>query len=274
MYVTGEEGQTDEHGVPYPPWTASNANLPVRFRKGFDIVHLHWHGDYDHHDWLGPPPNPLPSFQWLASQAAAASVSAELLHRFDPDGDKNYSLASAIGSKDAKFFDPHVLYYVVLAIVEIHISAEEAAHAGVFGTLGEEPIRLVDPRDTATVARFRDAWRCGRASSEEPDVAELFSRVTDAADDYCARVEQWRQELEKKWMWHKCNELRVPEDTHAEIWSDLNQPRELRFDWSRRQLDKGHPWVQTQLAVMPRFEPVLMFRHCTGRCGLAGYANP
>ena len=83
------------------------------------------------------------------------------------------------------------MYYVVLAIVEIHISAEEAARAGVFGVLGEEPIRLVDPRDTATIAEFRDVWRRHQSESPsseaEPDVAKLFSTVVDAADAYYAR---------------------------------------------------------------------------------------
>ena len=50
---------------------------------------------------------------------------------------------------------------MVLAIVPIHMSEnmseKDAAQAGVFGALGEQPIRLVDPRDTTTVAKFRDA---------------------------------------------------------------------------------------------------------------------
>jgi hypothetical protein len=284
IYLTGEETQTDDDGLSYPPWTTWNANLPVRLRKGFDVVHLHWHKDYDHHVYLPAAPDPLPSFQWLANQAAAASVSAELLHCFERDRDNSPFPMTTINHKQVKYFSPHLLYYVVLAIVEIHMSDHEAAQAHVFGALGEEPIQLVDPRDTAAVARFRDAWRCHRMPSEEPDLADFFSRAIDSAEAYCASVEQWRQELEKVWIWHKCSE--VGNDARAEIWPDPNRPTGAAFtfpfptlpfrpvDWSRRELNREHPWVQTQLGLMPRFEPALMFRHCNRMCGLPPKPGP
>lgn len=281
VYMTGEEAQTGQDGVSYPPWTTWNANLPVRLRKGFDVVHLHWNKSYDSHDWFPPAPNPFPSFQWLANQAAAASVTAELLHPFYGDrGAGPFFPTTTISHEQVKYFSPHLLCYVVLSIVEIHMSDSEAAQAHVFGTLGEEPIQLVDPRDTATVVRFRDAWRCHRLPSEEPDIAGFFSRTTDSPETYCASVEQWRQELEKVWLWHKCMELGVPADARAEIWPNPNRPAGSPFtfplptfpprqiDWTRRELNREHTWVQTQLGLMPRFEPALMFRHCNRMCGL------
>jgi hypothetical protein len=281
VYETGEVPEADEDGVRYPPWSAWNANLPVRLRKGFDIVHLHWHTAYDNHVWLTPGPNPWPSFRWLSNQAAAASVSAELLLPFDDQKSNTFII------EDAEQFSPHVLYYVVLAIVEMHMSDDEAAQAHVFGTMGEEPIQLVDPRDTATVVRFRDAWRRHRSPSEEPDVAEFFSgKTSDAAEAYCARVEQWRQNLEKVWLWSKCIGLGVPDDARAAIWPDPDRPAEApftlfplspphtvfpspAFDWTSRKLNREHRWVQAQLRLMPRFEPALMFRHCKYMCGMA-----
>ncbi len=251
----------------------------MRLRKGFDVVHLHWNPSYARPVYLPATPNPFPYFQWLSSQAAAASVSAELFHPFD-----SASVRSTIDSKDLKYFSPHKLYYVALTIVEIHMTYYEAAYAGVFGRLGEEPIQLVDPRDTATVARFRDVWRRHRLPSEEPHAAELFSCAVDSAGEYCARVEQWRQELEKAWTWCKCRELGIRGETLSEVWPDPNRPAgppftfpfhfpvlappPFRVDWARRILNREHPWVQAQLALMPRFEPALMFRHCVWMCGL------
>ncbi len=279
VYISGKEGQVDDDGVPRPEWTTWNESLPVRLRKGLDIVHLHWNPSYDSPFFLPGPPNPFPCFQWLANQAAAASVSADLLHPFDSE-----FTSPTIAPEDVKYLCPHNIYYVVLTIVEIHMPAYEATHAGVFGRLGEEPIQLVDPRDTARVARFRDIWRRNRLPSEEPDVAEFFSRAVDSAEAYCARVERWRQELEKVWIWCKCRELGVPDETLTEIWPDPNRPegapfiwpfpfpplasRSLRVDWARPVLNKEHPWVHAQLAVMPCFKPALMFRHCNRMCGL------
>ncbi|KAL2193837.1 hypothetical protein P885DRAFT_44425 [Corynascus similis CBS 632.67] len=279
-----ELAQTDEDDVPFPPWDAWNANVPVRLRKGFDIVHLHWHRGYDRHVYFSAAPNPWPSFQWLAKRAAAASLSAESLHPFNYDGNNNaFSPSTTIGYEEVEYFSPQVLYYVVLAIVELHMSDSEAAEAQVFGALGEEPIQLVDPRDTASVRRFRDVWRCrqSRSLSEEPDLAEFFSRAIDSAGAFCERVEQWRQELEKVWMWHKCLQLSVPSDVRAEIWGVPAGQAEVPIfgyptfpprpiDWTRRELNRQHPWVQTQLGLMPRFEPALMFRHCNRTCGMPG----
>jgi hypothetical protein len=252
VYVTGKEGRLDDDGVSRPEWTAWNESLPVRLRKGFDVVHLHWNRSYDHPIYLPVLPNPLPYFQWLANQAAAASVSAELIHGFHND-----SAMSTIAPEDVKYFSPHNLYYVVLTIVEMHMTYWEAAHAGVFGRLGEEPVQLVDPRDTTAVARFRDVWRRHRLSSEEPHIADFFSRAVDSAEAYCTRVEQWRQELEKWWIWCKCEELRVRDETLSEIWPAAVRPPvpsstvpfpfpfstvpAFRVHWTCRVLNREHP---------------------------------
>ena len=186
-----------------------------------------------------------------------------------------------------RYFSPDRLYYAVLAIIEIHISAEEAAQAGVFGVLGEQPIRLVDPGDTATVAKVRDVWRrhqSGSPPDKELDVADFFSTAIDGTEGYCARVEQWRRNLEKVWLWYKSRDLDIPREEFLPNWgeaweeedsdgNDVDPPYGWLVNWNRQELIREHPWVQTQLALMPRFEPALMFRHCVGWCGRTGYAN-
>jgi hypothetical protein len=62
-----KEGQLDDDGVPCPEWTTWNENLPVRLRKGFDVVHMHWNPSYSHPIYLPAPLNPLLYFQWLAN---------------------------------------------------------------------------------------------------------------------------------------------------------------------------------------------------------------
>lgn len=290
IYLTGEDIQTDENGVHYPKWTARNANLPLRLRKGFDVVHLSWHRGYDRHDWLPAAPDPRQSFRWLANQAAAASVSAELLHPFNWEpSDRNWSGGrTMIGNEADDYFSPHVRYYVVLAVVEIHMSDYEAAHAHVFGTLGEEPIQLADPRDTTVIAKFRDAWRNYRLPPEEPDVAQFFAYTVDSAKAFAASVEKWLQELENVWLWHRCKKLDVGHNSWTKIWPEQNwpltSPPEPHLlpppsllqgnDWANMNLNREHPWVQTQLELMPRFVPALMFRHCNRMCGLPGEPKP
>jgi hypothetical protein len=290
----GQAGQRDEDGTAYaPPWQSDyGLDALVRLRKGFDIIHLNWHNGYVRPDMINPPQYPWATFQWLVNQAAAASVSADLLLPFDPERGNPETSFTAFSKKDIKYFSPHRLYYVVLAIVEIHISAEEAAQAGVFGVLGEQPIRLVDPRDIATITKFRDIWRppshqSGSPLDKELDVAEFFSTTIDGTEGYCLRVDQWRRNLEKVWVWYKCLDLDIPWAIRGEFWpnwgenwdeedsdgNEIEPPYGWSVNWNRRDLNREHPWVQTQLALMPRFEPALMFRHCVGWCGRTGYAN-
>ena len=261
--VTGEKGQTDDHGVPYPPWREWSTTVPTWFRKGFDVVHLNWTECYGYHSTAWVRTCPLPSFQWLANQSAAASVTAELLLPFDPNCE-DPDLRATMAYQQTKYFSPHVLYYVVLATVEMHMSDDEATQVGVFGAFGEEPIQLVDPRDTATVARFRGAWRGRQSPLEEPDVAKFFSQTVDAADVYRGDVEKWRQDLDDVWLARRAIESGLERDARNQIFLG---------DWLRQKADKEHPWVQKQLALMPRFEPALMFRHCNDRCSWSRHAR-
>lgn len=245
---------------------------------------------------LNPPDYPWATFQWLVNQAAAASVTADLLLPFDPERvNPETSFFTGFSAEDIKHFNPGLgrLYYVVLTMVEMHISAEEAAQAGVFGVLGEQPIRLVDPRDTATITKFRDIWRppghqSGSPLDSELDIAEFFSTTIDGTEGYCLRVDQWRRNLDKIWVWYKCLDPDIPSTTRREFWSNWFEdwdevdsdgntiqppPGWDNVNWNRRELNREHPWVQTQLALMPRFEPALMFRRCVGWCGRPYYAN-
>ena len=290
QYVTNYTGERDEDGTPCPPYESDwGVDAPVRLRKGFDVVHLNWHHGYDRWDLLNDPQQPWETFQWLVNQAAAASVTADLLLPFDPNERQNpHTTFTGFSDEEMRYFSPHRLYYAVLVIVEIHISAEEAAEAGVFGVLGEQPIRLVDPADTATIANFRDVWsrhQSGSPPDKELDVAEFFSTAIDGTEGFCARVEQWRRNLDKVWVWYKCREgLDIPREEFFPNWgqaweeedsdgNDVDPPEGWLINWNHQELIREHPWVQTQLALMPRFEPALMFRHCVGWCGRHGYAN-
>jgi hypothetical protein len=65
-------------------------------------------------------------------------------------------------------------------------------------------------------------------------------------------------------------------ETWGEVDSDGNdvEPPYWCVNWNRRNFNRKHPWVQTQLPLMPRFEPVIMFRHCVGWCSpIKGYPN-
>ncbi|EAQ84076.1 predicted protein [Chaetomium globosum CBS 148.51] len=287
--VARERFQYATNGTQGPHYSPMDPLLdapPVRLRKGFDILHLNWHYGYKGVDVFWPPKHLWKTFEWLAGQAAAVSVSADLLLPFEPKQVYANPYITSLHERNVKRFKPDRLHYVVLANVEIHITAREAAQAAVIGDLGEEPIQLVDPRDTAAITKFRDVWKRHQPEppfAEERDVAKFFSAVIEGAADYCARVEKWRQNMEKTWLLHKCRKFDLPLEDYKDIWPHwweggnetfLPHPGLVR-DWDDKALQfaREHPWVQDKLALMPRFEPVIMFRHCVGWCGPMGCAN-
>jgi hypothetical protein len=99
----------------------------IRLRKGFDILHLNWHYGYERVDMAHSPQYPWATFQWLVNQAAVPSVSlsADLLLPFDHKQRNSYFTKPAFINDIG--FSRDLLYHVVLTIVEIHISAKEAA---------------------------------------------------------------------------------------------------------------------------------------------------
>ncbi len=264
----GEYATADHADAPGALLPGPHALQPS-LRKGLDIVHF---------NAQGPGPQNWDQFHSLARQAAAASFDAEMLLPFGSPP------PLPPGRVDLRYLDQNVLYYLIVTVVEMHILPHAAAHAGVFGHLAEEPIQLIDPHDTAAIARFRDVWAShGPPAHEEPDLARFFARATDpdTTPAYHAKLYGWQRELEAQWLFLKMEELNnLSPATASEIWHD----RLVLFSamGTRQVIGRGedgarrdHPWVQEQLAAMPRFEPALMFRHVPPRrTGLWPYQLP
>lgn len=292
-YVCSEARQTVLRAQHYA--TDKDSTLPIPLRRGIDIVHLNWHSGYDNHDYLPDIPNPLPSFQRLVSHAGVGSVSAELLHAFNfaPWGQVHSGPGSIAYEADSYFrtFCSNRRYHVVLAMVEIHLSNHDAAaRTHVFGALGEQPCRLVDPGDTATLVKFRDAWRICQPSVE-PELDQFFSTVIESAEEFATSVKEWLRQLEMVWVWHRCKVENVAQKDRMEIWPGQDwhfdptssiefplghPPPLIRYGtnpWATRSLNREHPWVQEQIQKRPLFTPALMFRHCNAMCGSSAWRS-
>ncbi|CAJ2511145.1 Uu.00g067700.m01.CDS01 [Anthostomella pinea] len=140
--VTGEH--TNAASVHYPNWDAHNCNMDLRIRPRIDIVHLH-----------------------------CASDGSNLAFGF-PGGSMLTGYLMTFGRLK------HC--YVVLNIIELHMARSNAAHSGVFGTLGEETIKLVDLKDLYTLSKFRDAGvSYGPGALQDPESLQFFSDTLDAA---------------------------------------------------------------------------------------------
>ncbi|PTU23669.1 hypothetical protein P175DRAFT_0468377 [Aspergillus ochraceoroseus IBT 24754] len=166
-----------------------------------------------------------------------------------------------------------------------HESRSIAYESGLFGTLGDEPVQLIDVADTKSIARFRDLW--ASISPMDPEPLSFFNEQEPFQD----RLQQWCKEMETLWVlncWYRAWRNRWegvvrPED----IWLgprvndageslDMLSPRGLAapgtpyytcgMDTNRFAPNKSHPFVRKVLDKMPQFQPRVMFRHCALNC--------
>lgn len=272
--VAFENGFEAERDPDAPGWLAANSSSGILwFTPSTDIIHLNWWTGYcGLYDSTG---NPIPFFLWLAAKASGgASIAADLVHPFEDEytgGYTNEMFALLEGRKD---------YLVCLKMVSIHVPMDRAIDSGLFGRLGEEPIKVVDALDDEeTIRKYQQLWTLASPAPEEDREAAAFFELV-ATRRLQDRVRRWSEELEKLWLWNKFFQarreqfpgirepetiwLRPPDDDY-----DSDDPDPSMGIGPRWTPNRDHPWVKKMLEAMPHFRPMIMFRHCVLKCWLA-----
>jgi hypothetical protein len=258
-----------EPGKPYGWFGGGNAIFDQWFSPATDIVHLNWDPNYD--SILQTRSNPISFFLWLASKGIAASINAELVHPFDPPpyyGDT---------SEDFDLLDHRKDYLVTLRMISLHVDKDLAIRSGLFGRLGEERIKLVDPADKVAMIRYHELWAAGPREDQEP--AAFFEGAL-STESYLERIKKWNEELDRLWLRRKY--LRAEETNFTSIEDPEHVWLEHRRDKNGRPIDyqlspfgarmkvwfpnTDHPWVKKEMEQTPRFTPRIMFRLCQQKC--------
>jgi hypothetical protein len=221
----------------------------------------------------------IPSLEWYADRCCAASIEASFMHYFYiEDGYANWinpRLDTIAKRKD---------YLVCVEAVVIHASFKAAADSGLFGLLVDAPVQLVDATDVTKIAQFQDLWATNPQRDLTPD---SFFRDQKS---FQARLARWCDELRSLWVfneWYKAYTRKngwlgivKPEEIwlgprYDEFGSERDMllpgclcsdevPKDLDYDLFSPNFD--HPFVQQALAVMPRFQPRILFRLCPLDC--------
>lgn len=177
---------------------------------------------------------------------------------------------------------------VCLKVVVLHTNEERAVQSGLFGSLGEERIVMVDPFHEKRIKCFRDFWRKHRNGSDE--LTERFFDECIASDPVqCRRtVLSWLDNIKRNWLrerwfdatgpWVREQDIlgvtrwvqkfrHAPGLVQQEVWERFPDGRVSRYSngscWVPNQ---QHPWIRATYSKMPRFIPVVMFRLCTNKC--------
>ncbi|KAF9885276.1 hypothetical protein FE257_013074 [Aspergillus nanangensis] len=180
-------------------------------------------------------------------------------------------------------------WLITVRDIVIHTTIKAGRRSGLFGLLGDTPIQLVEPTDTATIEKYCELWASGQ--HRLPDAGEFFN---DQAG-FHRRLREWVIEVETIWVWNqwwdRCDAGKfegIPDPENVWLgppykrndesidWNllsttDLSTSMDMfsecyNLDMERFSLHKEHPFVQECLARMPRFHPRVMFRLCPDKC--------
>ncbi|KAK7756170.1 hypothetical protein SLS62_001762 [Diatrype stigma] len=268
-------GLKDKHGNAYPDWVSKNHNTNLLICRGIDTIHLNWHSSYeaDNPRTGTLSTRPLLSLLWISEKVADISINAEVILPFNERGYDVFKHLAGLDLLGLLSLRGH--YFVCLRIIGLHIHASNATRSGLFGMLGDERIKLVNVHDTDTLAKYRAAWKLyGPPSSpgatEDPDADQFFTEALDNTICFEDRVKVWQDDLKKIWISARVlflqDRQRKTNITEG-LWLDETEPPGLlNLNLRNRRLNTEHPWIQEELARMPHFEPVVMFRQCSQNC--------
>ncbi|KAJ4417938.1 hypothetical protein N0V82_005895 [Gnomoniopsis sp. IMI 355080] len=246
----------------YRPW--------VDFTR--DTIHLHWHPCLTE---LAPSleAGPRQHRLGLIAKFHKASICADLLDSVYQDTRREIM----------DVLEKRPSWSICGAYVWIHATDEAAiTKSGLWGSLGEERIVLVDARDAKRMASYRSFWKI-YGTEEDMETKAFFDACIDDVPKihYLETPTEFLQDLQSRWL-HD----RIPyADDHPnqrQFWRVLPADFDGRAD-DPRQADQGdlpgrpfrrqlwspnldHPWVQEVLGRMPEFQPTVMFRLCTNNC--------
>lgn len=144
----GDDGDPSEG-----EWLRSNYVPDRWFGPATDVVHLNWCGPLD--SMIDNGFNPILFFLWKTAKAKAASISAGLVGGFN-------SGVSMWANENFDLFERRKDCRVTLEMITLHVSFEETASSGLFGTLVEERVKLVDPFDAEMILKYHQISALGR----------------------------------------------------------------------------------------------------------------
>ncbi|KAF4880057.1 hypothetical protein CGCSCA1_v001077 [Colletotrichum siamense] len=241
-----------------------------------DVIHLNWHMEYDFVTVIegADEPLPVPSLKACAQFAMSVSITNELLlfapffEGLDRDSrGKPFLLPRWLQS--LQILDSLEECFVCLMSINVHAPAQTLDGQHLF----DNPIRLVNPFDHNTLQKMHRLWEDGlpfvdngiRDGESEMMFREILNR-----NAFRYKLHKWGKDVLNLWLFYR----------YTESWAHIPGPKQLlweppvdaeifhpeRINLKGRRWNKSHPWVKAELSAMPKFKPVIMFRHCTKNC--------
>lgn len=248
-------------------------------QPAFDDIHLNQTRAYNIHRYSCEDKGRSTVFQWIADKIGSPTISmtADLLFPFSEDSIDGWphTLGSAI-----YHLASYEEYALTLVKVRIHVPLEVGVRSGLFGLLGDDRVKLVDPADWAAIEQYKALWT-DHGSSEDTETAAFFHHTISDRGAFQARLKKWKDDFVKECIWHWCMRSGIERSTELPdpglswlVSGDLPRLPRATADIKHRQLNDNLPWVQRQKKRVPAFHPKIMFKLCGMECFLPAHLRP
>ncbi|KAF4938697.1 hypothetical protein CGCF245_v004505 [Colletotrichum fructicola] len=248
-----------------------------------DVIHLNWDLKYDSVTAIEDEPTPVPSLTACAQFAKSVSITNELLlsETFSNGLERNYRGKPFLRQRWAQnlqLLGSLKECFVCLMSFNIHAPAQIVAGKHLF----DNPIRLASPFDHDTLERMHHLWEDGLPfighGMGDGESETMFREILNR-DAFQHKVHIWNEDVCDLWLFYR----------YTESWASIQGPKKLlweppadleifdpaRINFKGLHWNKSHPWVMAELDAMPKFKPVIMFRHCTKNCfDITPYLRP
>lgn len=222
-----------------------------------DIVHLNWEPAYDpQFVRIG---DPLTYWMSVAAGAVGASLTEDGFQTIINSHESSLTAKSFVGMAKC--------CHICLKMVSIHADAESAIHSGLFGTLGEERIVLVDARDNDRKKQFKNFWE-NHGSQSDRQAAHFFDMY--ASEDGVGWANRTIENLRMVWLARLWRQQVTENGTEnmGDAWLErTEEDRDMMpFVGHRRKPNLQNSWMSATIQSLPVLLPTIMFRLCTQRC--------
>jgi hypothetical protein len=184
----------------------------VAFQTGYDLQRVHDAEGWKWQQWLNPATD-IVHMSYRKSHIAhckdAKSVSVYLKEA--GKGVEASIDVNTLHGLHASWYDGRAQlafdllgcrrnYLVNLKTFNVHVNFDQAASSGLFGSLVEERIKLVDAFDKKVIQQYHQLWSSGPQKDREP---ATFFELALSTDSFEKRIQRWRDEVETVWLLHK-----------------------------------------------------------------------
>lgn len=137
-------------------------------------------------------------------------------------------------------------FSAVIVAISVHVSLDLALQSGIFGLLGDAPIRMLDVNDSRRLQEFESFYKRHIPTASNHESSIMFNTIkSHHLRDW---IQSWKDKLDESFLKH--------------FWRTAFLADEVSIE----DPDKMHPFMITARRLSCKVKSHIMFRHCEESC--------